>query len=178
MDNNSFDGDSHLLLINSGKASGLDIRNSPESTDTPNINIIAGSNFRNYSQYFFPKPATYLASAESEDFPNMTWTQVTITRTGNLITDDVGGQVIQATVSGKALGSALQIGLGAYATTYDGGAGLLEYRDITVTEDSALFEAFSEADMFEVPEPSTWALSIFGVAGVFLLRRGKVRGAC
>lgn len=141
INNNSFDGDSHLLLINDSTNGGLDVRNSPQGTDTPNINIFSGTNFVDYNQYFFPTLSATLATATSTSFPNQSWTTIIITRTGNIITDNVGGQIIQADVTSVGLPNTLRIGLGAYATTYNGGTGQLLYRNIVVTapEPSSLY---------------------------------------
>jgi hypothetical protein len=149
VNNNSYDGDSHLLFIDPGTDAGLDVRNSPQSTDTPSINIFSGSDFANYDQYFFPTSSNTLATATTTSFPNMTWTQITITRTGNIITDDVGGQIISADVTSQNLSTTLDIGLGGYATTISGSAGQLLYRDIVVT-----------------PEPS--AAGLFGLGMIML----------
>jgi hypothetical protein len=132
VNNNSFDGDSHFLLVDDSSNGGLDMRNSPQGTDTPSINIFSGTDFTNYNQFFFPTVGATLATATTTNFPNQTWTHITITKTGNILTDNVGGQIIQANVSSVGLSSTLRVGLGAYATTFNGGAGTLSYRNITV----------------------------------------------
>src|SRR5476649_243427 len=58
--NDTYDGDSHIMLLNTETDAGVDVRNSPQGTDTPNINIFSGTNFTNFSQFFFPTPAATL----------------------------------------------------------------------------------------------------------------------
>jgi len=139
--NNSFDGDSHFLLFDPTTNGGLDIRNSPLGTDTPNINIFYGTNFVNHDQFYFPTVGNTLATASTTSFANQTWTHVTISKTGNILTDNVNGQIIQADLTGRSLPATAQLGLGYYSTTFSGGTGIMSYRDITV-----------------LPEPSTASL--------------------
>jgi len=130
--NNSNDGDSHLLLVNDSTNAGIDVRNSPQGTDTPSINIFSGTNLVDYQQFYFPRPDATLASAPTTDFPNATWTHVVITKRGNILTDSVGGQSIQADLSDVSPASIDRVGLGYYATSNLGGAGQLRYRNIVV----------------------------------------------
>ena len=127
--NNSFDGDSHFLLLNPGTTGGIDVTNSPQSTDTPKINITSGTDFTNYNQYYFPTPTAVRASANTTSFPNQQWTSIIVSRNGNILTDNVGGQIIQTDVS-SFLGDSVQLGLGGYATPYAGGVGQLLYRNV------------------------------------------------
>jgi len=146
--NNSGDGDSHVMLLNNGTTGGVGVTNSPQNTDTPSINIVSATDFTNYNQYFFPTASETLATALSHAFPNDTWTQIIVTKFGNILTDNVGGQTIQYNVSGLGLSSSFQIGLGGYATTNLGGAGQLLYSNIVVTE---------------IPEPSCLKLLTIGL---------------
>jgi hypothetical protein len=151
--NDTYDGDSHILLLNTGTDAGVDVRNSPQGTDTPNINIFSGTNFTNFSQFFFPTPAATLATAQATHFPNQTWTQVTITLNNGILADNVGGQVILANVSGL-LTSSIQLGLGGYATTYNPDPGV----DPDLINE-ILFRNFS---VEELPEPCSSDLLLLG----------------
>ncbi len=132
--NNSFDGDSHIFLVDDTTNAGVDVVNSPQGTDTPNINVLYSNNFGDSGAYYFP-PHT-LASQNSTAFPNMTWTHVIISKNGNILTDNVGGQIMTADVSNIYFPPLARVGLGYYATTYRGGAGNIKYRNIVITEEA------------------------------------------
>jgi hypothetical protein len=162
VNNNSFDGNAHLLLVNPSTNGGLDVRNDPEGTIVSNINIFSGTNFANYNQFYFPSASDTLATATTTNFPNQTWTTITISLTNNILTDNAGGQIIQTNIGGLGLPETLQVGLGYYATTYNGGAGQIQFRNITVTA---------------TPEPSTAYLLAIGflmLIGILHQQRRKL----
>lgn len=140
--NDSNDGDSHFLLFNPVDYTGVDVQDSPQGTDTPTINIFSAGDLRTYNGFFiYTAP---LIGAATTAFPNQTWTQITITRTGNILTDNVGGQILQYDMSNLGLPATLGVGLGAYASTTLGGNAQMLYRNIILT----------------VPEASTSSLLI------------------
>jgi len=129
---NSGDVDSDTLLVDDETNAGILLNNCPQGTDTPNLNVCYSDNFTNSSNFFFPSDV--LSSAGSTSFPNETWVHVIITKKGNTLTDNVGGQIITADLTDLDLSSTLRIGLGYYATTNDGGVGNIEYKNIKVTQ--------------------------------------------
>ncbi len=130
--NDSNDGDSHLLLVDDATNAGIDVRNSPQGTDTPTINIFYAKNLATYNDFYFPGAA--LATANTTAFPNRTWTHVVITKVGNKLTDNCGGQVISADLGKIFFPPRARIGLGYYSTNYQGGKGTMQYRNIHITE--------------------------------------------
>lgn len=158
--NDSYDGDSHLLLFNQVNYTGIDVRNSPQGTDTPTINIFSAGDLRTYNGfYIYTAP---LVGATTTAFPNQTWTQITVTKTGNILTDNVGGQIIQYNIGSLGLPSTLGVGIGGYATTYLGGHGQLLYRDIVITAP-------------EVSTSSLFAVGILAMAVMFMYTRKTIR---
>ena len=51
--NDSNDGDSHLLLVDDATNAGIDVRNSPQATDTPSINIFYAKNLATHNDFYF-----------------------------------------------------------------------------------------------------------------------------
>lgn len=133
--NDSDDGDSHLLLVDDATNAGIDVRNSPQGTDTPTINIFAAKNLAAYDDFYFPK--TTLATANATAFPNRAWTHVIITKIGNKLTDNCGGQVITADLGNVFFPAKAHIGLGYYATNFQGGKGTMNYRNIRISDADA-----------------------------------------
>jgi hypothetical protein len=149
--NNSLDGDAHLLLVDPATNGGIDVKNCPQGTDTPFNYIFSGSNFADYNQFFFPSLQNTLVTEPATSFPVASWTHVIITRKGNVITDNVGGQIIRADVGKLNLPATLRVGLGGYATTFGGGVGCLSFRNLTVARDSS--SAGSEDETPVAPAP-------------------------
>lgn len=119
---NSFDVDSHLLLVNDATTDGVDCVASPVGSDTPSINIYNQKNLASYTPFYFA--TTYLAKASTTGFINYTWTHATITKVGTNITFNVGGQTISAKVTTADLPTVARVGLGYY--------GEIKYRNISV----------------------------------------------
>ncbi|MCE0522566.1 MAG: PEP-CTERM sorting domain-containing protein [Methylacidiphilales bacterium] len=155
---NSYDVDSDILFLSHGTAAGVQIRNCPQGTDTPSLYLESGTHFADYEGFYWDN--TVLAQAASTNFPLQTWTSITITKIGNTLTDDVGGQILTTDLTALDLSSSLDIGLGYYATTYEGGVGQIEYRNIVIAA---------------VPEPSTYLLVAVGISILGVLRSLRTR---
>jgi hypothetical protein len=151
---NSNDVDSDILFLSSGTDAGIQIRNCPQNTDTPNLYLEEGTHFADYNGFYWDN--TVLATAVSTNFPLQTWTQITITKNGNTLIDNVGGQILTTDLTFLNLASTLDVGLGYYATTTLGGVGQIEYSNILITT---------------VPEPSTYMLMGLGIAAIMIARR-------
>jgi len=154
---NSNDVDSDILFVSSGTDAGIQIRNCPQNTDTPNLYLEGGSHFADYNGFYWDH--TTLATAASTNFPLQTWTHITLTKKGNTLTDNVGGQILITDLTSLNLSSHLDVGLGYYATTNLGGVGQIEYRNILITA---------------IPEPSTYMLMGLGIGTLAIMRRFRI----
>ena len=128
----SGDVDSDLIFADDNTGAGFQICNCPEDTDTPTINIRTSTNLCTHETFYYS--LTTLVSAPSSHFPNNTWTHIRITKKGNTLTDDVGGQIISTDVSNANFPAAARFGLGYYATRNLGGAGQIRYAHIRVVQ--------------------------------------------
>jgi len=155
---NSNDVDSDILFLSAGTAAGIQIRNCPQNTDTPNLYLEGGTHFADYEGFYWDN--TVLAQAPSTNFPNETWTHITITKNGNTLIYNVGGQILTTDLTSLNLSSSLNIGLGYYATTTLGGVGQIEYRNILITA---------------TPEPSTYVLLGLGIGALAITHRLRTR---
>ena len=76
--------------------------------------------------------AVELGGGTAQKFPDQTWTHVTISRIGNRVIDNVGGQVIHAEIPAGTFPQKVHLGLGYYATKNVGGNGQMQYANIRV----------------------------------------------
>jgi hypothetical protein len=128
----SGDVDSDIIFADDQTGAGIEVNDCPQNTDTPTINIKWSANLCTHQSFYFD--LTTLASAPSTNFPNFTWTHIRITKKGNTLTDNVGGQVILADVSNGKFPTEARLGLGYYSTQNLGGAGLIRYAHIRVIQ--------------------------------------------
>jgi len=128
----SNDVDSNILFVDELNGEGIEVNNCPQDTDTPTLGIKYSTHLCDHEGYYFDQ--TTLVSAASTKFPNRTWTHVTITKKGNILTDNVGGQVISTSVENENFPAAARLGLGYYSTQNLGGNGLIRYAHIRVVQ--------------------------------------------
>ena len=126
----SGDVDSYLILTDDNSKGGIMFRNCPEDTDDSSIAIHYIADLTDHDLFYFPHKPLIFATATN--FPNKTWVHIMITKVGNMLTDNVGGQVISADASRQNLPAAIRIGLGYYSTTNLGGNGQIGYANIRI----------------------------------------------
>lgn len=125
------DAMSWTMLFDDATNKGIFICNRTNTSfGDASLSIVALTDLTQYQQIFNHNGA--LAGAHSEKFPDQTWTHVRITKTGKMLRDDVGGQVISTTLPDGALSTNSHLGLGYYATKNVGGNGQMQYANIRV----------------------------------------------
>ena len=143
----SGDVDANLIFADDNTGAGFIVNDCPQDTDTPTIGIKTSTNLCTHDTFYYN--LTTLVGAPSTKFPNCTWTHIRITKRGNALTDDVGGQVISTDVSGANFPAAARFGLGYYTTQNLGGAGLIRYAHIRVIQ---LGESAAPGEATPAPE--------------------------
>jgi hypothetical protein len=128
----SGDVDSDIVFVDEELNNvGILVNNCPQNTDTPTVNILSNKHLNDQGFYF---DSTRLSGAPSTRFPNCTWTHVRIIKKGNILTDDVGGQVISANLEKVSFPISARLGLGYYATQNLGGTGQIRYANLRLVQ--------------------------------------------
>jgi hypothetical protein len=126
------DACSFLMLFDAASNQGVAMANSTNTSfGTHSLYIDSVKDLTDHEQIYYNH--TVLASAESKDFPDQAWTHVRVSKIGNRLIDNVGGQVIFADLPPGTLPAKVHLGLGYYATKNVGGNGRIAYANIRVT---------------------------------------------
>jgi hypothetical protein len=126
------DGSGWLILFDDSSKKGLCLSSSPRGSSANSINIFAMENLTDRDSVFDQN--VKLATASTTNFPDQTWTHVTITKAGNMLTENVGGQIISTELPVDSLPKKIHVGLGYYATKNLGGDGEMSFANILVVE--------------------------------------------
>lgn len=125
------DVDSNIFFVDPLNGEGILINNCPQETDTPTLSINTSHSLLDPNCLFAMQA---LALAPSTKFPNRTWTHIRITKKGNILTDDVGGQILSTDLSSANFPGEAMVGLGYYSTPNLGGNGLIRYAHIRIIQ--------------------------------------------
>jgi hypothetical protein len=120
-----------LMLFDNASNQGLAVANSTNTSfGTHSLYVFSVKDLTDGQQLFYDHAV--LASAEAKKFPDQAWTHVTVSKIGNRLIDNVGGQVIIAQIPPGTLPAKVHLGIGYYATKNVGGNGRIAYANIRV----------------------------------------------
>jgi hypothetical protein len=129
------DSGAFFILYGSANKEGINIVNCPNNTFNGHNIIEHIYDLLDHQKFYYTFDT--LTTQPSTNFPRNQWVHVTITKKGDQLIDNVGGQVVHADISSAQLSGVISMGLGFYATKNIGGGGMLKYANIRVIQLSA-----------------------------------------